>query len=97
MSEENPYDFLQITSNNVKEYEEQISDFSESKITLHRKLAKHVYSNQDFYNICRNMKNNEIAGTLLKKLVALKVHLFNPFIYMFNCRFQLGSNCVYSD
>ncbi|VDK76947.1 unnamed protein product [Litomosoides sigmodontis] len=73
VSDKNPYEYRQIDANNVKECEEQISNSSEGKITLHLKSAKRVYSNQDFYSICRNMKNSEIADTLLKKLVALKI------------------------
>ncbi|CAG9532437.1 unnamed protein product [Cercopithifilaria johnstoni] len=71
--EENVYEFLQIASNNVLEYEEEISKFSEDKIALLQKSKKRVYSSQDFYHIYRNMKNNEISNTLLKKLVALKI------------------------
>lgn len=47
---------------------------SQEKIALQQKSAKRIYSTNDFYNICRSMKNNEVSDPLLKKLVALKAH-----------------------
>ncbi|EJD76077.1 DEAD/DEAH box helicase [Loa loa] len=70
--EENAYEFMG-TGSDLLECEEEASKFYEDKIALHQKSEKRIYSSQDFYNICRNMKNSEIPDTLLKKLVALKI------------------------
>lgn len=92
---ENAHEFLQIASNNVSGYGEEISEFYEDRITLRQKSKKYVYSIQDLYNIYRNMENSEIPDTLLRKLVTLKVRLFYLFlIYSFICRFQSGNNCI---
>ncbi|VBB32058.1 unnamed protein product, partial [Acanthocheilonema viteae] len=72
-SEENEYEFPQIALNNVLEYEEEMFKSYEGKIALYQKSEKRVYSNQDFYNIYRDMNNSEISDTLLKKLDALKI------------------------
>ncbi|VDO24343.1 unnamed protein product [Onchocerca flexuosa] len=70
--EDEVYEFMKVGSNSLPEFEEALKLYKD-KIALHQKSKKHIYSNQDFYDIFGSMKNNEIPEMLLKKLIALKI------------------------
>ncbi|KAM3725732.1 putative ATP-dependent RNA helicase [Dirofilaria immitis] len=66
------YEFMKIDLNNLPEFEKLPKPY-EDRISIRQKSEKLIYSNQDFYSIYGNMKNNEISDMLLKKLIALKI------------------------
>ncbi|VDN81458.1 unnamed protein product [Brugia pahangi] len=69
--EGNVSEFIGIGSD-LRECEKE-SNFYGDTTSLHHKSEKRIYSSQDFYNICRNMTNNEIPDVLLKNLISLKI------------------------